>query len=133
VLRNELYLLELYRYIELNPVRAGMVEEPSTCSWSSYSINALGVKSDLQTPHPEYLALGQTQNERLNNYRELFKLHIETELLTEIRENINKGLALGNERFITQIEHLTKRRVTARKAKRPKKTIKQQTMPKIIN
>ena len=80
----------------------------------------MGVKSDLQTPHPEYLALGQTKDERLNNYRELFKAHIETELLTEIRENINKGLALGNEQFTTQIENLTKRRVTAKKAGRPK-------------
>lgn len=57
----------------------------------------------------------------MNNYRELFKAHIETEFLTEIRENINKGLALGNEQFTTQIENLTKRRVTARKAGRPKK------------
>jgi len=121
LVQNELYLLELYCYIELNPVRAGMVEEPSAYSWSSYSINALGVKSDLQTPHPEYLALGKTKDERLNNYRELFKAHIEAELLTEIRENINKGLALGDERFTTQIENLTKRRVTARKAGRPKK------------
>jgi len=116
LVQNELYLLELYRYIELNPVRAGMVEEPSAFRLSSYSINALGVKSDLQTPHSEYLALGQTKDERLNNYRELFKAHIEAELLTEIRENINKGLALGNEQFTTQIENLTKRRVTARKA-----------------
>jgi hypothetical protein len=39
----------------------------------------------IQTPHPEYLAKGKTKDERLNNYRELFKAHIETELLTEIR------------------------------------------------
>jgi putative transposase len=52
-------LLELYRYIELNPVRAGMVKEPSAFRLSSYSINALGIKSDLQTPHPEYLALAR--------------------------------------------------------------------------
>jgi putative transposase len=57
----------------------------------------------------------------LSNYRELFKAHIGTELLKEIRENINKGLALGNKRFTTQIETLTNRRVTARKAGRPKK------------
>jgi putative transposase len=68
-----------------------MVEEPSAFRLSSYSINAYCIKSDLQTPHPEYLARGKTKDERLNNYRELFKAHIETELLTEIRENINKG------------------------------------------
>ncbi len=43
LVQSERYLLELYRYIELNPIRAGMVEEPSAYSWSSYSINALGI------------------------------------------------------------------------------------------
>ena len=44
--QNELYLLELYRYIELNPLGVGMVEEPSAYSWPTLSINALGIKSD---------------------------------------------------------------------------------------
>jgi putative transposase len=73
LVQSDCYLLELYRYIELNPVRANMVDEPSDYSWSSYAINALGVESELQTPHPEYLALGTTKEERLRNYRELFK------------------------------------------------------------
>ena len=54
-----------------------MVDDPSDYSWSSYAINALGVESELQTPHPEYLALGKTREERLSNCRELFKAHIE--------------------------------------------------------
>lgn len=62
MVQNELYLLELYRYIELNPFGAGMVEEPSAYSWSTNSINALGVKSDLQSPHPEYQGLGKTKD-----------------------------------------------------------------------
>jgi len=122
LVQNERYLLEIYRYIELNPVRANMVDEPSDYSWSSYAINALGMESDLQTPHPEYLALGKTKAERLINYRELFKAHVETELLEEIRASVNKGLALGNERFKTQIESLTNQRVTARKSGQPKKS-----------
>ncbi|NOQ14197.1 MAG: transposase [Methyloprofundus sp.] len=93
----------------------------SDYSWSSYAINALGVESDLQTPHPEYLALGKMKAERLRAYRELFKAHMGTGLLEEIRVSVNKGLALGNERFTSQIEALTKKRVTARKAGRPKK------------
>ena len=47
LVQNERYLLEIYRYIELNPVRANMVDEPSDYSWSSYAINALGMESDL--------------------------------------------------------------------------------------
>ncbi|RKZ79252.1 MAG: hypothetical protein DRR19_25245 [Candidatus Parabeggiatoa sp. nov. 1] len=55
-----------------------MVEEPSASRLSSYSINALGVKIDLQTLHPEYLAGSKTKDERTCNYRELFKALMET-------------------------------------------------------
>jgi len=47
LVQSERYLLEIYRYIELNPVRTDMVYEPSDYSWSSYAINALGVESEL--------------------------------------------------------------------------------------
>ena len=121
VIQSEKYLFELYRYIELNPVRAEMVEEPSEYSWSSYGCNALGVESELQTPHELYLALGKTKTERQEAYRELFKPYVGVELLKKIRDSLNKGLALGNERFTLQIEALTKRRVIPRKAGRPRK------------
>lgn len=125
LIQDEQYLFELYRYIELNPVRAGMVEDPGEYSWSSYGSNALGIETDLQTPHALYLALGATKDERLENYRALFKAHVDTPLLNEIREGINRGLALGNEQFKKQIEALTNKRVTARKAGRPKNNIGQ--------
>ena len=123
LVQSERYLLELYRYIELNPVRADMVAEPGEYSWSSYACNALGIKTELQTPHSEYLSLGTTKEERLENYRALFKAHVNTELLKEIRQSVNKGLALGNERFAAQIEALTDKRVTPRKAGRPQKSM----------
>ena len=123
LIQSERYLLALYRYIELNPVRADMVDEPSEYSWSSYGCNALGVETELQTPHELYLALGKTNNERLKNYRQLFKAHVGVELLKEIRDSVNKGLALGNEQFTMQIEALTERRVTARRAGRPKNNV----------
>ena len=98
-----------------------MVDDPNDYSWSGYAINALGVESDLQTPHPEYLALGKSKDERLSNYRDLFKADAGSEHLKEIRESINKGLALGNKRFTLQIEKLTNQRVMARKPGRPRK------------
>jgi putative transposase len=121
LIQTEKYLLELHRYIELNPVRADMVDEPSDYSWSSYACNALGIETALQTPHPLYLALSKTKRERLESYRELFKAHVSVELLKEIRERVNKGLALGNEQFTMQIEAVTQKRITPRKAGRPKK------------
>ncbi len=61
LVQAEEYLIEVYRYIEMNPVRAKMVEDPSEYVWSSYQINALGKESDLCTPHPEYLRLGRAK------------------------------------------------------------------------
>jgi putative transposase len=57
LVQAEDYLLHLYRYIELNPVRAKMIEDPADYHWSSYQINGLGKESELCTPHPIYLAL----------------------------------------------------------------------------
>ena len=111
LVEEEAYLLKLYRYIELNPVRAGMVSEPADYSWSSYQCNALGKKSDLLSAHGSYLALGTTDKVRQANYRELFKHHVEGKLLHDIRQASNKGLALGNARFIADVEAMTGKRL----------------------
>ncbi len=121
LVQSEHYLLSLYRYIELNPVRAGMVDDPAEYSWSSYRCNALGVETKLQTPHEEYLRLGKNQEERQEAYRELFKVQVGKELLKDIRESTNRGLALGSESFSAQIEKLTHSRVTKKRIGRPKK------------
>lgn len=119
LIQAEDYLLEVYRYIELNPVRARMVAAPGDYAWSSYPINALGKESDLCTPHSEYLRLSKRKAHRLGEYRALFEHHVEDGLLTEIREGLNKGMALGNDRFKDEIEVLTGRRLKPKKAGRP--------------
>jgi putative transposase len=53
----ETYLLLCQRYIELNPVRAGMVSDPGEYRWSSYRANALGKVDAVLSPHPLFLAL----------------------------------------------------------------------------
>ncbi|WP_281558489.1 transposase [Thalassomonas sp. RHCl1] len=111
LVEEETYLLQLYRYIELNPVRAGMVADPGEYRWSSYQCNGLGKKSDLLSAHGLYLALGTTNKERQTNYRELFKYHVEGKLLDDIRQASNKGLALGNTCFIADVEAMTGKRL----------------------
>jgi len=97
-----------------------MVTEPGEYRWSSYVINTEGKSSSLCTPHPEFLALGNTPLERQQNYRALFVHHVEqVDFLKEIRENTNKGLAIGHDRFKSELEMLTGRRVTANKRGRP--------------
>jgi REP-associated tyrosine transposase len=122
LVQSETYLLQCYRYIELNPVRAGMVGEPSMYGWSSYRCNGLGVATDLCTPHVEYLKLGRNKERRLQAYRAFFNAYVSDELITQIRGMVNKGLALGNERFKDEVELLYRRRVRPAKMGRPKKS-----------
>ncbi len=76
LIQEERYLLEVYRYIELNPVRAEMIADPGDYRWSSYQANALGCRSDLCTPHSAFLVLGVNAVERRKNYRALFERHV---------------------------------------------------------
>jgi len=119
LIQKESYLLQVYRYIELNPVRASMVEDPADYGWSSYQVNGLGKKSALCTPNDLYTALGANQKQRQEAYRDLFKCHVDGELLDDIRKAVNKGMALGNERFKEEIETLSARRVSEGKRGRP--------------
>lgn len=119
LIQEDTYLLEVYRYVELNPVRAGMVASPGDYRWSSYQVNALGHASDLHTPHSAYLALGANDSERQDHYRQLIERTMDDELLAEIGAAAHKGLALGNDRFKEEIELLTGGRVTPKKRGRP--------------
>ena len=119
VVQDDLYLLECYRYIELNPVRAGMVAQPRDYSWSSYKVNIYERESAMCTPHPRYLELGQDERERGKVYREFVLSGVDDENINQIRLMTNSGMVLGSERFMDEIESLCGRRVRAKKAGRP--------------
>lgn len=123
LVQEEAYLMGCYRYIELNPVRANMVEHPADYPWSSYRTNAQGQgqKSTLIKPHNLYEALGLDEIERQAAYRELFRYELEPKLVDEIREATQGNYVLGNNRFAEQIAVALNRRVTKGKAGRPKK------------
>lgn len=118
---SEEYLLTVYRYIELNPVRAKMVLDPAEYKWSSYPINALGVKSTLCCAHRVYLSLGKTETERMKAYRALFETEISQTLIGNIQYCSKKELVLGNNKFKQQIENLTGIALKNEKLGRPPK------------
>jgi putative transposase len=99
------------RYIEMNPVRAGMVEAPDSYRWSSFEVNAMGRSNHIITRHPIYQALGHTDVERQAAYRSLFNACIDTDDLRRIRESTERGEIIGNERFRAQIAEMLGRRV----------------------
>ena len=118
----EEYLLLCYRYIELNPVRAGMVKDPGAYPWSSYRCHGLGERDELISDHELYLALGANAHERQRAYRELFRSQMDEDALTQIRKAANRELVLGNERFRQEIEEALGKRVAPRKRGRRRGT-----------
>jgi putative transposase len=119
--QSEDYVLACYRYIELNPVRAGMVVRPQDYRWSSYHVNGLRRANGLITPHEEYLSLGREDAERRQAYRALFRAQVDDALADEIRDATNGNFVLGGERFQAQIAKVLGRRVVRAKAGRPAK------------
>ncbi len=119
LIQEERYLLEVYKYIELNPVRAGMATDPGEYRWSSYQVNGLGKVSVLCTTHQEYLSLGKEPGERQKKYRELLAQYLDEEVWEEIRTSTHKGMAVGNDRFKKEVEALTGRRLKSKKRGRP--------------
>jgi len=101
---TEAYLLTCYRYIELNPVRAKMVTHPKDYQWSSYQINSGNKKSELLTPHDEFLKLGKTEFERFKAYCNLFNKPLSSEKVEQIRTSTHRGLVVGSEKFKNEIE-----------------------------
>ncbi len=121
IIQQENYLLACQRYIELNPVRAEMVEHPGEYRWSSYQANAQGESCEIVDPHPIYLLLGRTGAERQIAYRELFRSHLDLGIIDNIRKATNGNFALGNERFSNEIAKTLGRRVKPGMAGRPRK------------
>jgi len=117
---SEAYLLTCMRYIEMNPVRAGMINHPGEYRWSSYSMNAQGKFNALIQPHPLYQSLGKTLEERIYAYRELFQSHLNSEDIHDIREALNQQLVLGREDFKDKIEEMTNRQTRQGQSGRPR-------------
>ena len=117
--QDEDYVMACYRYIELNPVRAGMVEHPRDYRWSSYQVNAENQLNDLITPHAEFLSLAQTKEARNNAYRALFLENMAEPMLGEIRRSTNGNYVLGSTGFQQEISEILNRRVVPGKAGRP--------------
>ncbi|MGD8206909.1 MAG: transposase [Thiohalocapsa sp.] len=121
LIEADAYLLACQRYIELNPVRAGLVHAPGEYQWSSYRANALGAHDPVVTMHPLLAALGASGPQRQAAYRALFAEKLDQELLERIRGAVNSGFVLGNERFEQQIAEMLGRRTWRGAPGRPRK------------
>lgn len=120
---SERYFLACHRYIELNPVRAGLVEEPAAYAWSSHRHYVGDQRNPLITEHAAYRTLGATDAERRATFHSLFAASLEDGLLTEIRHAINTDSAFGSSAFMDDVEAKLGRSVRPPVRGRPRKVV----------
>lgn len=129
VVDTERYFLLCHRYIELNPVRAGLADSPGRYSWSSHAHYARGETKAFVTEHECFVRLGATSEERRDIYRQLFVQEISYDELTTIRKAANSCSALGSESFLERLSALAGRRIGAPQRGRPSKPLPEPVTP----
>ena len=118
---SERYLFSCMRYIELNPVRAGIVVRPEDYAWSSFRRNTGGDEFTWLVATDEYLSLGSDPAERAEAYRSLFGQPLDAGELAAIRECARKGCPFGSPAFVARTERLLGRPARTRPQGRPRR------------
>ena len=121
LVQSERYLMICQRYVELNPVRACLVGEPSAYPWSSYHHNAHGRECKIIAPHELYSRMGLDPVSRQTAYRALFEEVLGSAALTHLRKATHGNTALGSPEFIGQFAQVEGRNLMQREIGRPRR------------
>lgn len=123
LIQTDRYLLACMAYIDLNPVRAGLVAEAVDYPWSSHGLY-VGVRKDkLITPHPLYWDLANTPFGREAAYADLVRAGINADQQAALTRSTLAGWALGEDDFVADLQKRTIRRVNKSKAGRPQNKV----------
>jgi REP-associated tyrosine transposase len=114
------YLMMCSRYIEMNPVRAGMVQMPGDYRWTSYRFRALGEANRLLDEDPWYEGLGKDRPERCQAYRGWMESDPGAGEWDAIRDATQKGQVIGKKKFQDEIEAMLGHRISGQRG-RPRK------------
>ena len=119
LVQEEDYFLKVMRYIELNPVRANMVDALGHYRWSSYCHNCGVKKIKFIEFHQTYLALGSTEPLRSQAYIDLFQQDLTSAEMKHMRAAWQTGTPLGSDLFIEKVEQQLARKVGHARRGRP--------------
>ena len=129
--QKDVYLLNCCRYIELNPVRAGITDHPANYLWSSYNArmnfgncDKIEIVKTILDIDPMFLSLGETNDIRLKKYKEFIGENIAQEEIKFLRESVRRGQLTGNTRFEEAVEQTIGKRIKRRGQGRPFKNKK---------
>ncbi len=121
VIDSESYLLTCYRYVELRPMYLGLSDGPAEYPWSSFHYHTCAADNDLIKDHRLYVALGDDETERAQEYSRLFHYAFDHRLMDYIAETVKLGQVLGGDSFKDKIEQIANQRVRPLKRGRPRK------------
>ena len=121
VISTKEYLPACCRYIELNPLRAGMVTDPAQYKWSSYGVKVLGERDKVIDFPSFYMSMGETAEQRQKSYKEYVLGTVPDYEIKLIREALQRGQLTGSDRFRKEIETKLGVRISNKKQGRPKK------------
>lgn len=116
------YFLLCMQYIEMNPVRAKMIDHPAKYRWSSFAANALGERNSILHCHEEYLSLGNSTRVRQQAYRKFFEMEIDEDESELIQQALHSGTPVGSEKFRQDIEKITGNKAGHYRRGRPRKS-----------
>lgn len=119
-IQKEQYLLTCVRYVEMNPVRAGMVAGPRQYKWSSYRERVQAVPGRMLDRDECYIGLASAEEERIWRYRQFVREGSGEEELSMLRKSLNRNQLTGNGLFVDEIENRIGIRVESRARGRPK-------------
>ncbi len=123
LVQTERYLMACMVYLDLNPVRAGLVARPQDYLWSSHAHYA-GIRNDrLITPHALFWEMGNTPFDRESRYRELVQQGVTEQQRRVLAQAVTNGWVVGDSRFVGQLQAQTARRLTRAHAGRPPKPV----------
>lgn len=122
LIQNERYLMACMVYLDLNPVRAGMVAQPQDHPWTSYHHYTGRVVDRRLTPHAFYWGLGNTPFAREVAYAEMVQTGLPAPQQAALTAATLQGWALGDEAFVAKLQTATSRRLSPGRPGRPGKS-----------
>ena len=121
LVQTERYLMACMVYLDLNPVRAGLVSRPLDYPWSSHA-HYVGARIDrLITPHALVWELGNTPFDRESRYRELVQAGVSERQRAVLGQAVTNGWVIGDDSFVARLQAVTVRRLTRGSPGRPAK------------
>ena len=123
VLEAQRYVLLCMVYMDLNPVRAGLVHAPEAYAWSSHG-HYIGLRNDKWlTPHPLVWSLGNTPFAREAAYADLVRHGLTQKQHQDLSDSALKGWVLGGPAFLARVAEMAGRRVEKKRPGRPRKPL----------